>query len=225
MIYAPEGLGKILRAHERWLRGEEDGTRVDLSHAKLYSAYLYRSNLREADLCYADLRRTNLCKADLYRANLHGSDLRGANLRGANLSGSDLRGADLQGADLRGADLSCIEVNELTSGYFMTCPEKGAYVGFKKCQEDRIVELLIPEDALRSSATTRKCRASKAKVLSITSVDGSVIFKDAASKRDRDFIYRVGEMIEVPDFDQNRWKECSEGIHHFISREEAVAYR
>ena len=62
-------------------------------------------------------------------------------------------------------------------------------------------------------------------MLSITSIDGSVIFKDAASKRDRDFIYRVGEMIEVPDFDQNRWKECSEGIHHFISREEAVVYR
>ena len=220
MIYAPGELRKILQAHERWLRGEEDGTRVDLSHAKLYSAYLYRSNLREADLCYADLRRTNLRKADLYRANLRGSDL-----RGANLSGSDLRGADLQGADLREADLSGIEVNELTSGYFMTCPEKGAYVGFKKCQEDRIVELLIPEDALRSSATTRKCRASKAKVLSITSIDGSVIFKDAASKRDRDFIYRVGEMIEVPDFDPNRWKECSEGIHHFITREEAVAYR
>ena len=219
MIHTLEELRKILMVHERWLRDEEDGARADLSNANLYGANLYSSNLREANLYNANLSRADLCRANLYRANLCHADL-----RYANLSGSDLRGADLRGANLSKADLSGIMVNELTSGYFMTCPEKGAYVGFKKCREDRIVELLIPEDALRSSATTRKCRASKAKVLSITSIDGSTTFKDATSKRACNFIYHVGDTIEVSDFDTNRWEECSSGIHHFITREEAVIY-
>lgn len=219
MTYTLEELGKILRAHERWLRGEEDGIRADLSNISLYSANLYRSNLQEANLCDADLSRANLCKADLYRANLYN-----ANLRYANLSGSDLCGADLREADLREADLSGVKVNELTSGYFMACPEKGAYVGFKKCRKDRIVELLIPEDALCSSATSRKCRASKAKVLSITSINGLTAFKEAVSKHDCNFIYHVGDTIEVSDFDPDRWKECAKGIHHFITREEAIIY-
>lgn len=55
----------------------------------------------------------------------------------------------------------------------LVCPEKGSFIGYKKCRDDLIVELEIPEDALRSSATTRKCRCSKANMLSITNLDGS----------------------------------------------------
>ena len=105
----------------------------------------------------------------------------------------------------------------------MQCPGKGAYIGYKKA-EGKIVELEIQADAKRSSATTRKCRASKAKVLSITSIDGKEHFKKAKSSRDNSFVYRVGETVEVKDFDEDRWKECSTGIHHFITREEAAMY-
>lgn len=51
------------------------------------------------------------------------------------------------------------------------CPEKGEFVAFKKCGE-YIIELLIPADAKRCSGTTRECRASYAKVLSITTILG-----------------------------------------------------
>jgi hypothetical protein len=34
----------------------------------------------------------------------------------------------------------------------------------------------------------------------------------------------VGETIEVKDFDDDRWNECSAGIHFFITRKEAVEY-
>lgn len=50
----------------------------------------------------------------------------------------------------------------------IACPEEGSFIGFKKCQNDMIVKLEIPKDALRCSATGRECRCSKAKVLSIT---------------------------------------------------------
>lgn len=146
-----------------------------------------------------------------------------ANLSGAYLRDEYLRDADLRGADLRGADLCGVRYNEQTAYYAMQCPEKGAYIGYKKA-EGKIVELEIQADAKRSSATTRKCRASKAKVLSITSIDGKEHFEEAKSSRDQSFVYRVGETVEVKDFDEDRWNECSTGIHHFITREEAVFY-
>ena len=85
--------------------------------------------------------------------------------------------------------------------------------------------LEICADAKRSSATSRKCRCSKAKVLAITNLDGSESgLSEIESDYDEDFIYCVGETVEVPDFDENRWNECTAGIHFFITREEAVKY-
>ena len=130
----------------------------------------------------------------------------------ANLCSADLYGADLRSANLYGA------------GCPLSCPEKGSFIGFKKAS-GYIVELLIPEDAKRSSATSRKCRCSKAIVVSITNKDGSEA--DVAivtSSHDSSFKYTVGETVEVKDFDDNRWNECAPGIHFFITRDEAVQY-
>ena len=162
-------------------------------------------------------------RANLRGANLYGANLRVADLRVADLSGADLRGADLRGADLYDANLRGVRYDERTAFYAMQCPEKGAYIGYKKAG-GKIVELEIQEDAKRSSATTRKCRASKAKVLSITSIDGKEHFEEAKSNYDNSFVYEVGETVEVKDFDENRWNECSAGIHHFITRGEAERY-
>ena len=202
-----EQIEKILEEHKAWLN-RTGGAKADL----------YGANLRDADL-----RGANLCNANLRDADLRGADLCGADLCGADLYDADLRDADLRDADLRGADLRGVRYNEQTAYYAMQCPEKGAYIGYKKA-EGKIVELEIQADAKRSSATTRKCRASKAKVLSITSIDGKEHFEEAKSSRDQSFVYRVGETVEVKDFDEDRWNECSTGIHHFITREEAERY-
>ena len=168
-------------------------------------------------------------RADLSRADLRGADLREAylsraDLSGAYLSGADLRGAYLGGAYLIGADLNNITYNESTAFFSMTCPEEGEFIGYKKCAEEKIVKLLIMEDAKRSSATSRKCRASKVKVLEITNIENTKKYEMAKSQYDSGFIYKIGETIEVKDFDENRWNECSAGIHFFITREEAVQY-
>ena len=36
--------------------------------------------------------------------------------------------------------------------------------------------------------------------------------------------YKVGEMVEADSWDDNRWNECSHGIHFFINRQEAEEY-
>ena len=163
-----------------------------------------------ADLRWADLRGANLSGA-----NLDGADLRGANLYKADLIGSNLYEADLYEADLRGSKLD----------WPLVCQGKGSFIGYKKCRNNLIVELEIPEDAYRCSATSKKCRCSKAKVLSITNLDGSESKSGVAvSKYDSSFVYRIGGTVEVTDFDQNRWNECSTGIHFFMNREDAVKY-
>ena len=146
------------------------------------------------------------------------ADLSGANLYRADLSEADLSGADLSWANLSGANLSRA-ISPLS------CPDIGAFIGWKKAQCDAIVKLQITDDAKRSSSTGRKCRCSKAVVLGIENRDGTP-YPDmqVSSQHDSSFVYRVGETVEVPDFDENRWNECSTGIHFFITRREAVDY-
>ena len=206
---------------------------VDLRHSNLSNA-----NLSNADLNYTDLRDADLSDADLSNANLSGANLREANFKNANLGNANLREVDLRHADLNNvnltkanlnyANLNGIKYNYLSMGLNLVCPEEGSYIGYKKAKtkqkEEVIIKLLITEDALRSSATTRKCRCSKAKVLTITSLDETKSFNEAYSNWDSSFIYKVGETVEVDDFDTNRWEECSTGIHHFITRKEAVEY-
>ena len=127
-------------------------------------------------------------------------------------------------ANLSYANLSNARANENTCMFFLQCPSEGSFIAWKKAQE-KIVKLLVPEDAKRSSATTLKCRCSKAKVLAIENIDGSVYSETKIrSNKDASFIYTVGETVEVKDFDENRWNECSTGIHFFISRDMAVNY-
>ena len=228
-------LKAILDLHEKWLIKEPDGKRAnlymaDLRGADLSGAYLSGANLSGADLRGADLSGSDLSGTNLRVANLIGADLSGCNLSCADLSGSnlseaDLSGAYLSGANLSGADLSDADLSDAKNiNCPISCPEKGSFIGFKKAN-GLIVELEIPSDALRSSATTRKCRCSKAKVISITNQDGSPSnVTSIPSSWDGNFVYRIGDIVEVADFDTNRWNECAPGIHFFITRQEAVNY-
>lgn len=154
-----------------------------------------------------------------------------ANLRSADLSSADLSSADLRGANLSGANLSGAENidktawDAYTAFYPLQCPETGSFIGYKKAS-GYIVELEICANAKRSSATSRKCRCSKAKVLSITHLDGSDSgLTEVRSDYSKEFVYCVGEIAEAPGFDENRWNECAPGIHFFVTREEAVKYK
>ena len=134
-----------------------------------------------------------------------------ANLYRANLSGANLSGANLYGAK----NVPFIP---------MACPDTGSFIGFKKAS-GHIVMLGIPEDARRLSATGRKCRCDKAIVIRIEEMDGTTSdLTEVTSDRDSGFVYKVGKMVSVPNFCEDRWQECSAGIHFFINRQEAVNY-
>ena len=204
---------------------------ADLSGADLSGAYLRDADLRDAYLRGADLRGANLGGADLGGANLGGANLGGANLGGANLGGAYLRGAYLRGAYLRDADLRGANLRDADLGgakeipYIpFACPSDGAFVGWKKVH-GKLVKLQIPEDARRCSATTQKCRCDKAIVLAITDTDGSNPIEEIENTaQDHHVTYKVGELVLPDSFDEDRWNECSHGIHFFINKQDAIDY-
>ena len=155
------------------------------------------------------------------KANLRYANLRGVNLRNADLCKADLCGANLRGVNLLYANL-CGAVNVPFIPY--ACPDFGMFIGYKKAS-GYIVELEIPEDAKRLSATTRKCRCNKAKVLRILNYDRTVAdVTEVRSNYNSTFVYKVGDIVSVDNFDEDRFNECSTGIHFFINFQEAVDY-
>ena len=202
---------EILERHKKWLNAEGGGERANLEGANLEGA-----NLAGANLAGAILRFANLAGANLAGTNLAGAILRFATLRGINLSCATLRDANLEGAQLSGA------INIPYIPY--ACPEYGSFIGFKKA-DYHIVQLEILSEAKRCSATTRKCRCDRARVLAIQNIDGTIADIDSVvSDFDSAFIYKVGEIVRVNSFDDDRWNECSAGIHFFINRQDAVDY-
>ena len=198
---------------------------ADLKGANLKDANLGYADLREVYLEYADLRGADLRGADLGYADLSEADLRGADLKGVDLRGANLRGADFKEANLKDADLSDIYYSVYTSFLTSQCPTDGSFIGWKRLDK-YIVKLKICEDADRSSSTSIICRCSKAEVLEIQNIDGSIAdITEICSSHDKTFIYKVGETVEVKDFDKCRWNKFSNGIHFFIDRNMAVAYR
>ena len=230
-----EELQEILRKHKLYLEDDEneeaeraDLSNTDLSYVDLSNANLIKADLSNANLSFADLSNANLSFADLQNAILIGAKLNCAtlfntNLRFANLVGTDLSNAELNYAILFNAKLNCA----FNIPYIpMVCPEEGEFYGYKKVYIGPvpcIAKLIIPAEAKRSSATTRECRCEFAKVFSITSLDRRESFKMAYSEH-YNFKYKVGETVYPDKFDEERWNECSNGIHFFIQRQEAVDY-
>ena len=202
---------------------------ANLSGANLYGANLYGANLSGANLSGANLSGADLSGANLYGANLSGANLSGANLYGANLYGANLREADLSGANLSGANLSGANLygaknGDLVKAQTVIVPE-GDIIGWKKCLDNVIVKLLVPKEAKRSNATGRKCRAEYVEVLDL--IDGNDKRKNveiAISSHDRKTEYKKGETVKCDKWDDERFNECSGGIHFFITREEADDY-
>ena len=95
---------------------------------------------------------------------------------------------------------------------FTSILPEGKLIGYKKCKDNIIVKVEIPVKAKRSNATGRKCRAEYVKVLEIYGA------KEAISSHDKKTIYKVGKIVKCDKWDENRWEECSGGIHFFITK-------
>ena len=130
---------------------------------------------------------------------------------------ADLSGADLSGADLSGANLSCAVLSgadRLRLGRILTEP----LTGYKKTVEGVVITAEIPAGAIVFCITGKKCRTNRAKIIDM---DGHEILH---SQYDNSFEYRLGQEIEIKDFNLMYNVECASGFHFFESREDAENY-
>jgi Family of unknown function (DUF5758) len=91
-------------------------------------------------------------------------------------------------------------------------------IGWKKCKNDVIIKLRIPEEAKRSHAFGRKCRAEFVDVLQVFHA------KKGVSQHDGVTTYEAGKRVKCDTWCENFAEECSGGIHFFITRAEAENY-
>ena len=181
-----------------------------------------------ADLSGANLYGANLYGANLYGANLSNANLFCANLSGANLSCANLFCADLYGADLSNANLFCANlygarIDALALARQKIVPD-GTLVVWKKLSEGVVAQLEIPNDAQRTNAIgSRKCRSSAAVVVALFK-DGVLFDGEAFDRHAGKTRYKAGEVVLPDSYDDSALIECSNGIHWFLTREEAEAY-
>lgn len=221
------------------LKDRKSNEKLDLRHCIFKNMDLTGINLENIDLEWSDFENvvlknvnfenSNLSNvffehADLSKSNFKNCMMHTTNLRYANLTDVDISGADIFGANLEEANMTGLKYDENTKHYKMVCPETGAFLAWKTCFNTRLVRLLIPADARRTSSTLNTCRCDKAKVLAVTDPTETVKFDEAVSYVDGDFVYKVGEMVYAKGFNPDRWRDSTGGIHFFITKEEALGY-
>ena len=183
-------------------------------------------NLAGADFSGSSISGTLFRECPMHACRFVNTNMTEAIFRDIDLSDSDLSGANLYAAVLEDANLDGIIVDENTKWYKQVPPEDGAFIAWKCCSELRVVQLLVPADARRVSATRETCRCDKAKVLSIKSIDETISYDWAQSTVDPDFYYERGKWVEPANgFEPDRWKDSSRGIHFFMEREQCIEYQ
>lgn len=207
---------------------------TDFSASNFANCNLSGSNFRNCNFEYRYFTDCDLSYSYFYNCNCNNSSFSNCNLTYANLIDTSLISVSFSYSDLQDTKLSpylmfdsylvnAKNISKSVASELLVCPETGSFRAYKQLRDNCIALLEIPASAKRSSATTRKCRASKAKVLKIWDVDGNLL-QSQCSSWDYKFIYEVGKTVEVKDFDTDRWNECSTGIHFFLTKQEAIDY-
>lgn len=192
---------------------------MDFSHSNFINV-----NLLNVNFCSSQLVNVLLDDCDLQNANLKNTNLERSSLRRANLTKADISGTRLYAAVLENAILDDIIFDDNTKNFRIHCPEKGAFIAYKKGLNNLIVKLLIPSDARRVSSTMNCCRCDKAKVLEIKNFEGTKFFDEAWSTVAEGFCYKLGEWVYAENFNEDRWYDSTGGIHFWMTEDEAKAY-
>lgn len=161
-------------------------------------SYLRDSHFVDCIFLESRFENTNLNGVDLKSVKfidtqISSTSLKNADIRNVIFNETFFSGVDFFNTYFYNVNFKDIKYDSNTIGLSLACPAEGSFIGYKKAN-NKIVKLLITEDSLRSSATSKKCRCSKAIVLSITDLDGKE-HKEVASNNSSCFIYKTGELL------------------------------
>ena len=230
-----------------------DFTAANLRCANLKKAKLYGTNFSCADLKFADMRGADIERAgfenaemdfaDLSEAHILHSHMRCASIAHTRFVNADLEDVDLYGAIADHADFEKSNLKDVSNPPFqaMCCPSHGAFtawtIGHQESEEygwlGAVIELVIPEDAVRISNYNGICRANKAIVKSICIVHtyeyaGAALYRATNYEYVSEIPYVRGEYIKIEvggtlisDIDFNRFNG-SKGIRFWLDKDVAI---
>ena len=219
------------------MKGDYDGT--NLSGVAFYESItesrFIGANLRETrfigiDISWVGFSLANLSTSVFDRCYFNEVSFRGANLVDAVFINCKFKDCDFTAANLYNTRFTAcnLPLKEYMKGKVLTEDIIG-YKGIRQRQPSHIgmaiATLKIPKGAMVFSINGDKCRTNKAIVLDISSV-----YNPEKKKYDRGrsihngMSYYVGDEFTIHNFDCQYNKECSTGIHFFMSREEAINY-
>ena len=170
-----------------------------------------------------------LCDSEFIGCSFQAS---GITFRLSDLNHTQFRNIDSCGVVFDNCDIERCSVTDSDITLPQMIPSDGPFIAWKKAIAGRgryncndiIVKLRIPEDSKRCCAS-HKCRASKAEVLGFETLDGRKLPDDTYVRSwwNPNFTYKIG-IVEANSFDDNPTEVCSNGIHFFLNRDDAVAY-
>lgn len=201
---------------------------MDISYVSFYQCYFINCYFYKAKINNASFISTTFQDCWIEKSNLNECYFsRGAILQ-TTIEETSLNDCKLSNVVLQPAVVDKVEILRTKfiscPGYSSTVPG-GKITAYKKLQDEIIVKLTIPETARRVGRAGEKCRADKAIVESFYNCDGTEIPMTCGySCWDESFKYEKGKVVVSSGFDENRWNECGEGIHFFLTFEEARNY-
>ncbi len=211
-----------------------------MNSASAERAMFIEANLTFVQFDYADLLYANLGSADASNADFHAARLANSILIHTKCLYADFSATDLNCAHVAEANFDKATFDKFTNWKYVdfenaiNIPQflldsindipDGDIIGWKKLAYGEIAKLLIPADAVRSRGSGGKCRASKAVVLAVYNRHGDSV-DIGISKYDTSFTYKAGKTVypEHP-FDNTPIRECTSGIHFFLTRAAAEDY-
>lgn len=244
----------ILQKHRKFLNGEDGGERAVFDGMHLEEWDFRDFDLRKAkflktSLAGASFRRCDLGGAVFFGCNARGADMRNARLREVSATNSDFTGcmfdsAALDDAVFRGSNLmrssfvgasldgvvldrSDVGLANFSGAWFpMAGMRLGTILrrkmrGWKVSREGIVFEVEIPKGAVVFSINGGKCRSNVGKVVKFPKGSPKVLH----SIFSKNFAYREGQTVRIPDFCMQYNVECAEGFHFFRTKREAEAYR
>jgi hypothetical protein len=214
----------FVRALEEAARRDKPLPRLSAQHVDFNGGMYLNIHMPDARLQGATFRNADLSNANLRGADLSGVDFSHAVLFNTDLTFANVAGAWFEGASLQGAKLG-VNAGRVALERLKIVPEEGGFVGWKQCSGGDIVKLWIPENAKRSNATGRKCRAEFAEVLDIFDIKGNRSPHTAYSVFNDTFEYKIGRLVKCDTWHPDRFQECAGGIHFFLTRAEAEAWQ
>jgi hypothetical protein len=203
-----EQLKEILELHKKWLNGEPDGVRADLSGANLSENYLLGADLRKAYMRGTNLRETCMCKANLRKV-----DLSGAYMLSAYMNEVDLTNANMYGAYMYKAHLvdACLRGSNLCRAYMVETDLHGADMGGACMRDTNLREANMRGTNLRGVYLLNEANLSEAKGL-----DGFICVSRIGPRRNQmvwdatnDIVYYAYYQCPMAEFSVAIEKDCA----------------